>query len=84
MIGKRGTGIVRFFVVMVFLITMPVVIGCGQGGSTPQSQQDALKSLSALSDEDKAVEKKEESPQAAPTEENPHKSSQPAKAESAK
>ena len=48
---------VRILVVGLVLFAMIFMAGCSQESGKTESREDALKSLSTLSDEDKAVEK---------------------------
>ena len=71
-----------FIAVVLFAVTVPA--GCSMEPSTPESRKAALKSLSTLSDEDKAVEKNAESAPSPQGEGNQEKQVQPATTEASK
>jgi len=70
--------------IMLVLFAVTVTVGCSMESATPESKEAALKSLSTLSDEDKAVEKKDESAPASPEEGSQGKQLQPATTEASK
>ena len=51
----------RISILLVFMLALTVIAGCGQETGKTQSKEDALKSLSTLSNEDEAVDKNKES-----------------------
>ena len=61
MFSSQSKIVTRIVFIMVVLFAVTILAGCGMESATPESKEAALKSLSTLSDEDKAVEKKIES-----------------------
>ena len=61
MFSSQSKIVTRIVFIMVVLFAVTILAGCGMESATPESKEAALKSLSTLSDEDKAVEKKVES-----------------------
>ena len=84
MFSGKGKIVTRIVFIMVILLAVTVAAGCSVESSTPESKEAALKSLSTLSDEDKAVEKKDESATSSPGEGEQEKQMQPATTEESK
>ena len=61
MFRNQSKIVARIVFIMLVVFAVAVAAGCSMETSTPESKEAALKSLSTLSDEDKAVEKKIES-----------------------
>jgi hypothetical protein len=84
MFCSQGKIVTRIVLIMVVLFAVTVTAGCSMESATPESKESALKSLSTLSDEDKAVEKKDESAPASQEEGAQEKQLQPATTEASK
>jgi len=84
MFSSQSKIVTRIVFIMVVLLAVTVAAGCSMESSTPESKEAALKSLSTLSDEDKAVEKKDESATSSQGEGGQEKQLQPATTETSK